>query len=452
MGDANRVPVTIRLRVPLSVRGADVFALIKTTWTDAVHVRFDPAYGAVEVRPPRAELDEFRKKEEHLLSVRAVVDPSQIKMLREQRYVDRVSRDVRLEPFERLGAFAQVAAAPAPTGRVECATADRADGTAAQVARDLGAPRLWAAGYTGYGIVVGIVDGGITAHSRPTRFGGWPAIPQDPATGQVVGGWPPADWGTTAEGWGQHGNMIAFDVQTIAPEAELWDIRIAQPGDSFAAYVSNAEAGFRLAIEHYLLYGVPQILVNAWGLYDSDNGPEYAFDPESTLALQVEHALDAGILIVWAAGNCGDGCPFLEDSPCGYYDRGPGASILGPNGHPGVMTVGAATLKGEWCGYTSQGPAMLPPNDPDKPDFCAPSQFEGFFPNDSGLRRYDGGTSAATGIAGGVVALLKQARPDLTQEECKRLLKETARPIKTPTARDGAGAGIIDALRAFRAL
>jgi hypothetical protein len=116
------------------------------------------------------------------------------------------------------------------------------------------------------------------------------------------------------------------------------------------------------------------------------------------------------------------------------------------------MSVGAATLRGEWCGYTSQGPAALPPQDPDKPDFCSISQFEGFFPNESGLRPYDGGTSAATGIAAGVVALLKEARPDLTQEECKRLLRETARPIRTPAAHDGAGAGIIDALRAFRSL
>src|SRR5262245_52432312 len=57
-----------------------------------------------------------------------------------------------------------------------------------------------------------------------------------------------------------------------------------------------------------------------------------------------------------------------------------------------------------------------------------------------------------TGIAAGVVALLKQARPDLTQEECKRLLRETARRIKIPAAQDGAGAGIIDARRALRAL
>jgi subtilisin family serine protease len=238
----------------------------------------------------------------------------------------------------------------------------------------------------------------------------------------------------------------------VAPEAELWDLRIWEPEADFPRYVYNAVACYDLVTEHYRSHGTPHILVNAWGVYDSDNGPDYAFNPNSDIALAVERAIDAGILVLFAAGNCGEGCPFTSGTLCGSGNRGPGASILGPNGHPDVMTVGAATLRGEWCGYTSQGPAALPPNDPDKPDFCSISQFEGFFPNESGLRPYDGGTSAATGIAGGVVALLKEACPDLTQEECKRILRETARPIRVPAAQDGAGAGIIDAFRAFRAL
>ena len=451
VGDAQKVPVTIRLKVPVTVRGAEVFALVQESWADRLQIKFDRDYGAVPVRPPQRLLDEFRERGLQFLTVRALVDPRQIDAVRAQQYVDRVFPDVPIEPFARLEPSGIALAAPGSSGRIECGT-DKTVGTANQVAKDLGATRLWTAGYTGRGIVVGVVDGGITAHSRPAKFGGWPSIPQSPATGDVVGGWPPTDWGTVAEGWGQHGNMIAFDIQTIAPEADLWDIRIYEPGVAFPGYLSNAEAAYQFVIEHHRLHGVPQILVNAWGLYDSDNGPVYAFEPESDIALHVEQALDDGILIVWAAGNCGDGCPFPPGSPCGYHDRGPGGSILGPNGHPRVMTVGAATLHGQWCGYTSQGPAALPPHDPDKPDFCAISEFEGFFPNDSGLRSCDGGTSAATGIAGGVVALLKQARPDLSQDECKRLLKETAHPIKTPAAHGGAGAGIIDALRAFRAL
>lgn len=452
---ARWVPVTIRLKVPAGVSGAEVFRFVEHPLA-SVHLKLDTEHEPVPVRPPRSEREreEFLTGRSHLVVVRALVDPQDIPRLKEQPYVDHVEAAARVEPFGRpeRAMVQETAALHGALARVDCGAMARADGTAADVARDLGVARIRAEGITGRGIVVGVVDGGIAAHARPAQFGTWPAIPLPPAEGEVIGGWPAENWGSTAEGWGQHGNMIACDVQAMAPEAELWDIRIWQPEGVFVDYVANAIDGYRLAIDHYKAHGVPQILVNAWGVYDSDNGRDYAFNPRSQLALLVEEALDAGILILFAAGNCGDGCPFTSESLCGFGNRGPGASILGPNGHPDVMTVGAATLRGEWCGYTSQGPAALPPNDPDKPDFCSISQFEGFFPNESGLRPYDGGTSAATGIAAGVVALLKQARPDLTQEECKRLLRETARPIRARAAHDGAGAGIIDALRAFRAL
>ena len=446
---SHRIRVTVRLEVPVGSGSAEELRRVYESWRPGLGVQIDDAYPPVPIAAPRTERERLLRQNLQAVVVRAWVDPRDLAALREQPHVGHVTRAARLEPFAR---FEPALATRAALARVDCGEDARPNDTAMTVAQHLGVTQIWRAGYTGRGLVVGVVDGGITAHGRPTAFGAWPAIPQSPAVGEVVGGWPVDSWGTTAEGWGQHGNMIAFDVQAMAPEAELWDIRIFEPGAAFEDYVAQAVGGYQLAIAHYRAHGVPQVLVNSWGLYDSGRGPDYAFDPASEIAVQVEAAIDAGILVLFAAGNCGGGCPFDGGTLCGAGDRGPGASILGPNGHPEVMSVGAATLRGEWCGYTSQGPAALPPQDPDKPDFCSISQFEGFFPNESGLRPYDGGTSAATGIAGGVVALLKQARPDLTQEECKRLLRETARPIRTPAAHDGAGAGIIDALRAFRSL
>jgi subtilisin family serine protease len=447
-----KIRVTLRLKVPVGGTREDAVIGALKTWDAELqrHVEQDRSYPPIPVRPPRSDRhrEEYLTGRSELVTIRVLVEPKYLPALRAAPHVDQVDRDARVQPFGPRPAALMSAA-----GRVDCGGSDSAAGTVADVAAELGVTRLRAsAGLTGRGIVVGVVDGGITAHGRPTKVGAWPSIPQVPALGDVIGGWPPADWGTTAEGWGQHGNMIAFDVQAMAPEAELWDIRIWQPDVSFEAYASNAIQGYRLAIDYFQAHGVPQILVNSWGVYDSADGPEYAFDPKSSMAAHVEEAIDAGMLVLFAAGNCGDGCPIAAGTLCGIGNRGPGASILGPNGHPDVMTVGAATLQGEWCGYTSQGPAALPPNDPDKPDFCGISQFAGFFPNDSGLRPYDGGTSAANAIAAGIVALLKQARPELTQLECKQLLAATARPIRVPAAREGAGAGVIDALRAFRSL
>ncbi len=103
------------------------------------------------------------------------------------------------------------------------------------------------------------------------------------------------------------------------------------------------------------------------------------------------------------------------------------------------MTVGAANIDGQLIGYSSQGPAAL---DDMKPDFCSISHFKGYFDPDSG-------TSAATPIAAGVVALLIQAIPDLDQELVKQALRNTALPIGQPKWNRHTGAGIIQAKDAF---
>jgi hypothetical protein len=306
-----------------------------------------------------------------------------------------------------------------------------------------------------------MVDGGITAIGRPIKAGEVAKI------SNVVDGWPDADWGTTAEGWDQHGNMTAHDVLGIAPNVKLWDIRIWQAATGnlatdFTGLVSNALAGYRKAIDTHTATGAPHILSNSWGLYNRNNGLDYATNPQSPFALMVEEALDAGILVLFAAGNCGGGCPFPQNSRCGANDRGPGNSILGPNGHPRVMTVGAANKKGRWCGYTSQGPAVLPPN-ARKPDFCSIAHFDGYFPtqpfpNPSGnpARDFDGGTSAATAVAAGVVALLMEKRKrgglTLSQDEAKTALMDTAKDIRRVGFDRDSGAGIIRAKAAFDTL
>jgi serine protease AprX len=369
--------------------------------------------------------------------LRGWIPAAQIAELIKKEGVRRVTPDARLEPFW-----------PARTIAADCATAGEPIGDVKRLVKQLGVDRIWAAGYDGAGIVVAVVDGGLTAHGQPVNPSEDPAIPALPSTGQVVWGWP-QDWGTTSVGWSQHGNMMAFDIQAVAPAARLWDIRIFEPGADFGAYVSNAVAGYREAIDSHRRSGEPLILSNSWGLYDSANGPDYAFNEQSEFALMVEEALDEGILVLFAAGNCGDVCPF---SPCGAGSKGPDNSILGPNGHPKVMTIGAADLDDEWCGYTSQGRAALPPK-AQKPDFCSYTRFAGFFPSaDPVLRDFDGGTSAATAVAAGVVALLKQGKPDLTQDEAKAALRETAQDIWSPGFDPNSGAGIIRAKAAFDCL
>ena len=300
-------------------------------------------------------------------------------------------------------------------------------GNLADVAAHLGAPSIWKDGVCGDGIVVGVVDGGITARQRVSSN-------QPKPIDRVIGGWPRANWGTACR-WGFHGNMSATDILGIAPHAKLYDIRISD-APYVAGRVSDALAGFQWAIETFQRNGTPQILANSWGLYQQAWGPVYASDSSHPFTRKVVEAIDTGILVLFAAGDCGGTCPSKE---CGA-DCGPGSSIWGANGHSKVMTIGAATLNETLAGYSSQGPAAL---DDRKPDFCGITHFTGY-------THCDSGTSAACSVAAGVVALLKQAQPLLSQHEAKSLLQRTAKPVLGGTGWNRlSGAGIIRAANAY---
>jgi subtilisin family serine protease len=251
---------------------------------------------------------------------------------------------------------------------------------------------------------------------------------------RVIGGWPTDDWGTESGKWGDHGNMCSTDVLGMAPDAQLYDLRVAGDGGS-PGTISRALQGFNWAIGQHRLNGTPHVLTNSWGIFEESWDETYARNPNHPFTRKVVEAIGEGILVLFAAGNCGDTCP---DGRCGA-DIGRGRSIWGANGHPLVMTVGAANRLEQFIGYSSRGPAAL---DPNKPDFCSISHFTGYFDSDSG-------TSAATPILAGVVALLKQAHPAATQDDIKNALRATAKDIGPAGFDVDSGAGIVQGHAAF---
>ena len=433
---AERLRVMVEVTVPRDAPRERIFQTARALTSAGLDL--DPDY-AVRLRPPHLERERLESAGQQLVLVRGTIDAARKAELDKHPDAYRVWIDTPVQPF---------------AGAINCGGA--AVGTLATTLTGLGVTRIWKRGYRGRGVQVGVVDGGLTVTGRAVSA---PELPPVFAAEQVVDGWPTASWGTTALGWGpgnaQHGNMVGYDILAVAPEAQLWDIRIwqdmpnATPAEKFAVYVSNAIAGYEFAIGRFTSGGAPQILTNSWGLYNSANGPDFS-DPRSPFALMVEEALDTGILVLFAAGNCGTGCLHPSTSPCGTTDRGPGKSILGPNGHPDVMTVGGADTNAVWYGFTSQGAAVLPPRAA-KPDFCSLMQFTGFFPP-HGPKPFDGGTSTACATAAGVVALLKDYRPALTQAQAKNALRTTARNIRAPGFDSDSGAGIIRAYTAFGTL
>ncbi len=477
MAKPSRAPKSQRLRVMVEVtveRDAPRARIFQAARALAsVGLELDPDY-AVRLRPPQPERERLESSGQQIVLLRGTIDAARKPELEKHPAAYRVWIDAPVQPFagsvpsaraarrgrQHAGRSAmnsrrtrRGAASNAFAGTINCGGS--AVGTISAALTGLGVTKIWKRGYRGRGVQVGVVDGGLTVSGRAM---GTP--PYLFAADRVIDGWPAADWGTTALGWGptnaQHGNMVAYDILAVAPEAQLWDIRIwedtpnATPAERFAVYVSNAIAAYDFAISRFTSGGTPHILTNSWGLYDSANGPDFASDDRSPFALMVQAALDAGILVLFAAGNCGTGCPHPVGSPCGAADRGPNHSILGPNGHPDVMTVGGADTNAVWYGYTSQGAAVLPPHAP-KPDFCSLMQFTGFFPT-YGAKAFDGGTSTACATAAGVVALLKGYRPGLTQAQAKTALMNTARDIRGQGFDSDSGAGIIRAYTAFGVL
>lgn len=352
--------------------------------------------------------------------VRARVDDeAAMAELRKRPDVVEVWHDTAIAPF-------QTGACPIPP--CDCSPGTP-KGTIADVANYLGVSQVWAAGFRGTGIVVGVVDGGITAQGRPVKPGETARrIPR------VIGGWPTADWGTEASRWGEHGNMCSTDILGMAPDAQLYDLRISG-APNIPSTISRALQAYQWAIDQHKVNGTPHILSNSWGIFQETWDTTYARNPNHPFTRKVVEALDEGILVLFAAGNCGGTCP---DGRCGA-DNGPGRSIWGANSHPRVMTVGAVNKNEEFVGYSSQGPGAL---DPNKPDFCSVTHFSGYFTSDSG-------TSAATPILAGAVALLKQGKPAATQDTIKAALKATAKDIGPAGFDQHSGSGIVRIKAAF---
>jgi hypothetical protein len=131
-----------------------------------------------------------------------------------------------------------------------------------------------------------------------------------------------------------------------------------------------------------------------WRYRDNDEHPFHG---------AVTGLVDKRYDVIFAAGNCGEFCP---DDRCGPGDIGPGNSISGANGYKEVLSVGAVRADGLALGYSSLGLGRVTwpgENSAEKPDIVAPSQYR--LETDPG--RISSGTSAACGIAAGVVAGLR---------------------------------------------
>ena len=291
-------------------------------------------------------------------------------------------------------------------------------------------------GGTGAGVVVAVVDTGITAVPQlADRLLTVRGLDGAPATCVNFSGEPTCD-----DTYG-HGTFLAGliagggDSHPGMSRADLLSLKLA--GATGATDTSTLLAALQWVVAHREAYGIDVLNLSL----GTPSGASWKVDP---LNYAVERAVDAGILVVASAGNTGP-------DPM---------SVMKPGDDPYVLTVGASDDRGT-AGrgddavplFSAQGPTktdLLP-----KPDLVAPgarlislrapgSTVEQNVPGgvDAAYRR-GSGTSMATAVVSGAAAQLLSLQPSWTPAQVKSALMATATPVAFQPA-TVVGRGLVD--------
>lgn len=225
----------------------------------------------------------------------------------------------------------------------------------------------------------------------------------------------------------------------VAPGAHLVGV-----GTGDAIFVFHALEGFDYVLENREEYGI-RVISNSWGTTG-------AYDPNDPVNIASRAAYDAGITVVFAAGNAGPAentlnpysvAPWVIGVAAGNKDgstladfssRGiAGDAVYRPTiTAPGVDIVSARALN-------TVLPLLGAPSDVNLDPAWIP-----YYTTMSG-------TSMATPEVAGVCALLLSANPNLTPAQVKAAIVSTATPMPGYSAHQ-AGAGFINAYAAIQSV
>jgi len=304
------------------------------------------------------------------------------------------------------------------------------------IAQATGATAWWGDGYTGDGVDVAVIDTGVSR------------VPGLAGTGKVIYG-PDLSLESQAPNLRNldtngHGTFMAGLIagsssayKGIAPGARIVSIKVgvADGGTD----VSQVIAAIDWAVEHRTDNGLNIRVISL--SYGTNSTQKYTADP---LAYAAEQAWKKGITVVAAAGNTG------------FQKGGEAPGLATPANDPyiiavgGVDTMGTAARTDDAVGAFSTSGCGAGCK---KPDFVAPgSHIQGLRVPNSWLdtthpegRLGDDyfrgtGTSEATAITAGSVALVLQKYPTLTPDRVKKFFQDSAFKLnKSDSAAQGVG-------------
>lgn len=252
----------------------------------------------------------------------------------------------------------------------------------------------WKSGFTGTGVALAILESGFDT-SHPDLAPNYSAALSQPP-----------------QGFSSHGTATAGLAAMAANNA------IAGAGLAYSATLARLYNGFDAETAGAFLFNSDTIAIknNSWGPFD--NGTIATISAVELAALRdafLTGRNGKGTVFVWAAGNGG----FSSDR----VDYDPYASSRY------AISVGAIGNTDLRASYSEPGAALMLVSNSSN-DFSA-SNNSGIYttaPGNPGtVTTSFGGTSASAPIASGIVALMLQARPDLTARDVAHVLIRSAR-------------------------
>ncbi len=286
----------------------------------------------------------------------------------------------------------------------------------------IGAPEAWAAGFTGKGVKVAVLDTGIDV-GHPDLAGR-----VDDAASFV-----PGETVTDVNGHGTHvaGTIVGSgaasdgDYKGVAPGADL-----------IVGKVLGGEEGY--GQDSWVMAGMQWAAESGAAVVNMSLGDSYATDGSDPMSQMVD-ALSAqyGTLFVIAAGNAGP------------------ESISAPGAAGSALTVAATDKQDQLADFSSTGP--LAHSGGMKPDIAAPgvditaARSQRMTDGGEGLYRTLSGTSMATPHVAGAAAVLAQRHPDWTGSQLKEHLMSTAKGLADQYSPYEVGTGRVDVAAAVRA-
>jgi serine protease AprX len=315
--------------------------------------------------------------------------------------------------------------------------------TMAEVDQAIGASSLQARGITGAGVGVALIDSGVV-----------PVEGLDGA-GKVINGpdlsfesqYPQTEYLDTY-GHGTHmAGIIAGNdgpggsFEGVAPGAHLVVLKVATH-DRGAVDVSQILAAVDWVIQHRNDPGLNIRVLNL--SYGTESLQSYQLDP---LAFALENAWRHGIVTVVSGGNDGTSHGSLTDPAVDPYVLAVGAANLNATNLLGCTNMApfSSRSSGRHVDVVAPGVSIESLRDPG-------SAIDQAHPGAVVDNRFfrGSGTSQAAAVVSGSVALMLQARPPLTPDQVKALLKSTASPLAL-LDQNAEGSGLINTFAAATA-